>query len=581
MIYDAKTGREIPSLYRDDSPGCQTDCRLTHTFAQGGEFLIEIRDSTHRGGAEYWYRLRVGDFPSAIAPFPLAVKRGSKASIGFAGPDLDGVSPVAIAVPADSAKQAIAIVPRGARPQSGWPVSIRLSDLDEVTEQEPNNQPAKANRVPFPCGVSGRFLEKSDKDWFVFNAKKGQRCRIDSRTHELNSPADVYMILNDAKGTQVATSNPMAGTGIDYTAAADGDLFLSVEHLNYLHGPNEVYHLTIQPPQPGFEIVLDSDKIEVPSHGTAVVPIQSVVRRDYSGPIEVSVVGHSGWTGSTTITTAAPPGPKLPLAVLTIHDSGKSPIGGSIVHIQAKATINGKEVKSFVSVMASIRQEMQGLPFPSRDHATDLAASVTDPPFRVTAKYAAAEAARGVPVNLIVTATRSAGFAGDISIAPAALPPNVAAAPKPIAKAANDVEFSLTAAAKAALGKSDVIFIAKAKVGGKDFAVPFSAPVTVALPFELAASPLPPLKSGDKAKLKVSAKRKGGFAGPIALEVKNLPKGVTASKAPIPAGKNEVEIEVTAAANATAIEKADVTVTGVAAGHTATSAKFKVSVVKK
>jgi len=60
-----------------------------------------------------------------------------------------------------------------------------------------------------------------------------------------------------------------------------------------------------------------------------------------------------------------------------------------------------------------------------------------------------------------------------------------------------------------------------------------------------------------------------------------LPANVTAPKTPLPAGKNDVEIEVTAAANATAGEKADVNVTGTASGQTAATANFKVTVVKK
>jgi hypothetical protein len=581
LMHDVKTGREIPSLYSDDSPGCQTDCRLTHTFKEGGEFLIEVRDSTHRGGPDYWYRLRVGDFPTAITPYPLAAKRGTKASVGFAGADLDGVTLVAVDVPADPALEAVSVVPKGTRPNFGWPVSLLLSDVDEVTEQEPNNDPAKANRVPFPCGISARFQDKSDVDCFVFAGKKGQRYLINSQTQELLSPADVYMVLKDAKGGQVATSNPTAGTGVDYTAPADGDLVLSVEHLNYLHGPNEVYRITILPPQPGFDVTLATDKIEVPALGIAVLPIQAIVRRDYAGPIEISVVGNASLSGSTTVTATAPAAPNLPLGVLTIQDSGKSPAFGSIVRIQAKATINGKEVKSFVNVSNIVRQNMQGLPFTPRELSTAVAASVIDAPFRVTAKYATPEGTRGTPINVIFTATRNAGFAEEIAITPVALPPNVTSAPKPIAKAANEIQFPLNAAANAGLGSFPLVFIAKGKVGGKDFALPIYAPLTLTLPFDLTAAALPPLKPGDKAKLKVTAKRKGGYAGAIDLEVKNLPAGVTAPKTPIPAGKNDVEIEVTAAATAAPIEKADVNVTGVAAAQTVPSPNFKVSVVKK
>src|SRR5262249_18931237 len=153
-------------------------------------------------------------------------------------------------------------------------------------------------------------------DCFVFTAKKGQRILINSQTQELLSPADVYMVLKDAKGAEVGKSNPSAGTGIDFTAPADGDFTLVAEHLNYAFGPNEVYHITIRTPEPGFDLTLATDRIDVPANGTAVLAIQTVQRRDYTGPIEISVIGPPGLTGATTITATAPPAPNLPFAIL-------------------------------------------------------------------------------------------------------------------------------------------------------------------------------------------------------------------------------------------------------------------------
>jgi invasion protein IalB len=579
LMHDGKAGHEIPSLYSDDAPGCQTDSRLTHTFKEGGDFVIEVRDSTHRGGGDFFYRLRVGDFPSAITPMPLAAKRGSKASINFAGPDLDGVTPVPLDVTADSGLEAISLVPKGSRPNSGWPVSLLLSDYPEVEEREPNNEPASANRVPVPCGISGRFQTRSDQDCFVFTAKKGQRVLINSQTTELLSPAGVYMMLKDAKGGQVAVSNPMADTGIDYTAPADGDLILVVEHLNYLHGPNEVYRITITEPGPSFEVTLSADRIEIPLGGVAVLPIQTLTRKDYGGPVEVSVVGPPGLTGTTTITAAAPAAPNLPIGVLAVNHSGSAPVTGTL-RVVAKATINGKEVKSFAEVTPVVRQTMAGLLFPPRSLSTDIAVTTTEPPFKLIAKYAHPEAAKGTALPLTVTATRAAGFAEDIALTVVGLPPNVAAAAKPIPKAANSIEFPVTPAAAAPVGTFGLVVIGKGKFQNREFAVTAPAVLTVApAPFALSASALPPLKPGDKAKLKVTAARKGGFAGPIDVELKNLPAGVTAPKTPIAAGKNDVEVEVTAAVNAAVGDKADVNVTGTAAGQTAATPNFKLTVL--
>src|SRR5262249_55210240 len=83
VLHDAKTKQELVDLYADDTPGLQGDCRLTHTFKEAGEILVEVRDTTHRGAADYAYRLRIGEFPGATTAFPLAVQRGKQTSIGF------------------------------------------------------------------------------------------------------------------------------------------------------------------------------------------------------------------------------------------------------------------------------------------------------------------------------------------------------------------------------------------------------------------------------------------------------------------------------------------------------------------
>jgi hypothetical protein len=582
LMRDAKTGREIPSLYSDDAPGLQTDARFGHTFKEGGEFLVEVRDSTHRGGPDFWYRLRIGDFPSAITPFPLAAQRGSKAIVQFAGPDVNGVSPISLAVPATPGLEAVSVVPKGARSASGWPVSLLITDLPEIVEQEPNNEPAKANRVPVPCGISGRFQEKSDLDCYVFAAKKGQRYLINSQTHELLSPAEVYMTLKDAKGAEVAKSNPQTGAGIDFTAPADADYTLVAEHLNYAFGPNEVYRITIMQPAPDFELALATDRLDIPAGGTALIPIQAITRRDYAGPIEVSVVDNPNLSGSVVVTAAAPPAPNLPVALLPVtHKAGGKPESYQF-RVQAKAVVNGKEVRTYANVQGLVRQNFGNLPFPPRDLFHTVYYAVTEPPFRLEAKFNPPEGVRTLPASLTVTATRAAGFAEEIGLTVIALPPNVTVAAKPIAKATNEIQFPLTAAANVPLGPVSVIVIGRTKFQNRDFTVHVaSTTLVLVLPFELKADAPPPLNPGDKVKFKVTATRKAGYNGPIDLEVKNLPANVTAAKALIPMGKIDIEVELTAAANAAAGDKADVNVTGAAAGQNIPTANFTLKVVKK
>ncbi len=78
VLHDAKTKRELVDLYADDTPGLQGDCRLTHTFKESGEILVEVRDTTHRGAGDYAYRLRIGEFPGATTAFPLVARVARK-----------------------------------------------------------------------------------------------------------------------------------------------------------------------------------------------------------------------------------------------------------------------------------------------------------------------------------------------------------------------------------------------------------------------------------------------------------------------------------------------------------------------
>ncbi len=174
QLLDASGGRELPGAYSNDAPGLQTDARLTYTFKAAGEHLVAVRDVSYRGGEDFHYRLRIGDFPCATTALPLAAKRGSKVAVQFAGPTVDGVAPVEVTVPSDPAVESIAVAPRGANGLHGWPVNLAVSDLDETLEKEPNNEPAKANRIPVP-GARHRALRAEGRHrLFRLHAEEGR-----------------------------------------------------------------------------------------------------------------------------------------------------------------------------------------------------------------------------------------------------------------------------------------------------------------------------------------------------------------------------------------------------------------------
>lgn len=583
-ITQAKTGREL--AYDNDSPGAQGDPRLRYTFKEAGDYIVEIKDVLNRGGPEYFFRLRLGDFPLASAPVPMALKRGSKAMVAFTGPFVEGAAPVEMTAPTAPDTDALQVVPRGPNKLAGWPVTLVLSGHDELAEQEPNNDRAKANRVPVPGGVTGRFQQSDDTDCFVFSAKKGQKLRLEARTLELASPSLVYLVLKNAKGAELAKSNPQAAPPadqrIDFTPSDDGDYTLEVQHLNFVGGPSEAYHLTIRPAADLFTLNVASDRFELAPGGAAAVPIQ-VARDGYTGPIELSVLGAPGLTATATVKAGQSAG------MLLVQTKADLPMGPYSFAVIGRAKIGASERIELASARAAFSKELNGLPYPppSLDHRLTLAARAK-PPFALVVKMTPAEAAPGMKPNVTISVQREPGFADAVTInAPIGLPPNVPAPKIPaFPKGKNEVTFALDLNAKAPLGAYYLLFSGKAKLKtGEVLGVAPPLTVEIGAPFALKVEPAAlNLKPGAKAKLKVTATRRAGYKGPIALDVRKLPANVTAGKVVIAADKSVVEIDITAAPNAAVADVPTVEVAGTATAlnnFAAVSPPFVVRVQKK
>jgi hypothetical protein len=463
VLHDAKTKQELVNLYADDTPGLQGDCRLTHTFKEAGEILVEVRDTTHRGGADFAYRLRVGEFPGATTAFPLAAQRGKPASIGFAGPET--IPAVNVTAPNTPTLAAFYAVPPGK--SEGWPVPVLLSDHPEAAEQEPNDEPAKANKLPVPGGVSAKFDKAKDLDHFAITGKKGQKLIVSTQTYEVNSPAEVLVRVLDAKGAQVAASNPATPVNrFEFTPGADGDYVIACEHQNFLSGPNEVYHLTVVPAGPDFTVAVAFDRGEAPpGSGTGV--FATVTRLNgYAGPVELSIDGNPALSGKLTL----PAGQTFAFIPVLVQAGTK--VGAYEFRVKATATADGMTVTRYGTLTDAVKANFGGMPNPPREMLNQCVMGVTDaPPFTIkfTADPAAIE--KGKNGKILVEATREKGADGDIVLAPLFVPPTSPAVVKPIAKGQTKGEITLTVQPAAPAGQTPFVFKATTKVGGKDYAI--------------------------------------------------------------------------------------------------------------
>lgn len=472
LLHDARTLRPLLNLYVDDTPGLQSDCRIMHTFKEAGEFIVEVRDSTYRGGGDYAYRLRMGEFPGVATAYPIAVRRGQTAKVGFAGPNCADVPPVSITAPSDPGIEAGYAIPK--RNGSGWPVPVWYSDWPEIVEQEPNDEPAKANKLPVPGGVSAKFDKAHDVDHFAIAGKKGQKLIAAVQTYEINTPTEVLIRVLNSKGSEIARSNPaQASARVEFTPPADGEYVLACEHLNYLFGPNEIYHLTVQPVAADIEVVLALDRCEAsPESGTAILATVNRLN-GFNGPVELSIVDNPALSGAVTL----PAGQTFTFIPLIVK-SGTKP-GPYPFRVEGKLKSGDKNVVRFGTLIDELKANLGGMSNPPPDRLTDCVAAVVDKPaFSVKLTPEPAGIEKGKAGKIAIAIARDDKFTGDIAIAPLNLPANITATAKPIAKGQTTGEIAVALTPAVPLGPQSLIFRATSKVGGKDYGV-ILAPVEI------------------------------------------------------------------------------------------------------
>jgi hypothetical protein len=483
ILYDA-SGKELGGYYADDTPGLMSDCRAVYTPKQSGEMIVEVRDTTYRGGADFTYRLRIGQYPGAMTANPLNIQRGKEAKIGFSGPKLEAVPAVSVKAPSDPLTSVVYVSPKDSSGNLGWPVPVRISDHPELTEQEPNNDIKSATTIPVPGGVTGQFLTKNDLDFYKFTGKKGTKYQVVAETFERSSPTEVLVKIQDAKGAELSRTNPQnVPTRLEFTAPADGEFFIVCEHTNYLFGPGEIYHLSVTPMSPIFTLTLGLDRLDVSSGSVGLLPITGFGKLNgWNSPVEVTVVGEDV-TGSFTIPASANPQVATPFLVPFLVKPGAKP-GPRIVKVKATGQADGQTITRLASTFDPVRASLNGIAIPPEELVTQLAIAVTpEAPFSIAVTPEKVSLAPGGTSKGKLTAKRVGKADEEIVFSVLNPIPNVNVKLVPIAKGKADCEFELSATPQATPGVNQLILKATSKIGGQDVTViltPLSLTITEA-----------------------------------------------------------------------------------------------------
>ena len=353
-------GREL--AFCDDESGLNGDCRLAHTFAAAGDYLIEVRDINYAGGSDYRFRLRLGDFPLVSLPFPAAVRAGQSATFSFVGPQVDQLKPIAATAPAEAMHLPLAVKFPGGK-HAAFAAAL-VTDTPEFSEAEPNENAETATRFALPAGLNGRFLKPKDRDFWKFEAKQGQRVLFTAQTRSLGSASEVMLQLRDAKGTAIASSavNEANEGAVTNTIPADGTYFLVVDELIRRGGPQHAYRVEAELLAPGFALEAEVEKVEAVPGGSFTVKV-TATRRDFTGPITLAVVGLDGVTLADEVIKEKATNGTLKV---TLPETA-TPGSVTPFRIVGKAKVGERETQAIVRTAPALKKLFPNLALPPRE----------------------------------------------------------------------------------------------------------------------------------------------------------------------------------------------------------------------
>lgn len=551
-----------PLVVADDDTSTGADGRFSYTFVAAGSYFLEVRDVRYRGGPNYRYRLRLGDFPIVTTPFPLGVTAGQSAQVSVLGNNVEGIAPVAFTADAASplARQPLAV--RGGGGTSSALLSIVSSSLPQTSEVEPNDTPEAATKVTLPAGIQGRFHADKDRDQYTFDAKANTSFTFRAVTRSAGSPCYLLLSVFKPDGGLLAESpvNENDEPTLAVTFPADGAYRLVVEDLLRRGGPERGYYVEAAL-NPGFSLSLKPDKntphrFALPKNGAIAIEVQAA-RGGYDGPITLAVEPASA--GFTLVNNVI--GEKQPATRLIISTPAKANVGDLLpLRIVGTAMHQGQAVRVPLNTTALLRAKWPQLSAPPAWFDGMLATAVTAeaPQLYTVSPSQPALFYPRTAAQLVFTLNlerKRPDFKEPLTVQVENLPAGVSAEVKREGDGPQE-KYHITLKAPKELGeiKQDLRLVTYGNLNGQGELATTVVPLAVVTPIVTTLTPTGPITAGQKQTVKVAIARFNPGSGedkqPVTIKWKKLPAGVTAPETVIAPDQTEAMVEFTAVAEA-------------------------------
>lgn len=481
-----------------------------------GEYFLRLYDFVYAGGGEHFYRFAVSNAPYVDYILPPAGTPGTKGKFTLYGRNLPGGAAadglmiegrpleklaVEIDVPADKttersppgtlAKPEEAEIDgfeyRLATPQgTSNAYFIGYATAPVVMEQEPNDEPAKANVVTVPCELVGEFGPRGNPDWVQFDAKASDVYWVEVLSERLGLPTDPAVLIqrvtkNDKGEEQVADITDIDDLGANhgglsfnttsvdgayrFAIPADGTYRVMVRDLalNPRNDPRRIYRLSIHREQPDFRLA--ALPIYPANNKTQARPWNTLLRRGTTERLDVVAFRRDGFAGDISVTAEGLPagvtcgpaiigaGQNLTTLTLTANDQVADWIGP--IQIVGRAKIANAEVARAARSGSVLHDGQQNVPAHARLARSCVVAVIAGDTAPVTIELGDGktwEMSRAGKLEIPVKVTRRGQIKGNITLTAQGLPPNIQPQPLTLDGNTNEGKLALQINPQAPLG---------------------------------------------------------------------------------------------------------------------------------
>lgn len=537
----------------DDATLLRQDCFCSIRAPKTGKYIIELRETSYRGSDASSYRLHVGKFPRPTAAFPGGGPPGQPLEVRWLGDPL-GERAETVSLPGARALEH----PLFARDEGGVSpsgVPLRVIDLPNFIEVEPNENRKQSTTGAVPGAFCGILSNADDRDWFKFSAKKGEVFDVSAVARGIRSPLDPVMRIRKADGGQLASNDDNAGAPDSYfrfTAPEDGEYLVEIsDHLRQ-GSPLHTYRIEITRPEPVLDLVLEeraqyiATEVAVPQGNRTAVMV-TANRREFGGELQLELGDLPAGVTAKAFPLAGDYN-RIPVILTATPDAARD---AKLVSFAAKLVDGAQPFRNNFRQQNWLVRGANNIAVWNYMGERAAVAVVNPAPFTVRIVEPKAPLVQNGSMELKVVAERRGDYKGPIAVKLLYDPPGVSSNRGiSIPAEATEASIPITAAGNASTKEWNIVVTAEADVNGPLLTSSDFAKLRVASPYLAMTYPAAATEPGKSIDYPIAVEQLTPFEGEANVELMGVPPGVKVEPQKITKETKQIVFPLAVAADA-------------------------------